>query len=147
MDTNKNFGFVVPVIGGQAIRQWRFPDIARLASFKQMQMAGVYRNACSRLAEQWLNEGRQDSALYYLDLCYNMLPPEIAPLLKKAVRMAEMYYKTGDTARADSILIAVSKNMAEKKVVQSKRMKQYRINVRQRAYRAAHENKRGHILN
>jgi hypothetical protein len=70
------------------------------------------RNMMGRLANALADEGKMDSARRVLDLAIEMMPEFQAPYDYFMVPIAEGYYKTGDSIKANIIVEKLNTNKA-----------------------------------
>ncbi len=67
------------------------------------------RNVFNRLADQLIQEGKRDSALKALDRCVELMPNEKVPYDMFTLETVGLYYRIGQTEKANALLIGFSK--------------------------------------
>lgn len=67
------------------------------------------RNVFNRLADQLIQEGKRDSALKVLDRCVELMPNEKVPYDMFTLETVGLYYRIGQTEKANALLIGFSK--------------------------------------
>ena len=69
----------------------------------EVQMASAIRASVAKLANALADENKKDSAIKVLNLCMDSIPEKSCPYDYEVKFMAQVYYKAGGYARANSI--------------------------------------------
>jgi len=96
------------------------------------------RNNFHRLAQALIGEGKNDSALFVLDKCVEVIPDNCIPYDYFSIPIAEDYYSIGETEKANAIvsrLITIfDENLEYFFLFDGKRAKAYDSDIQQNLY-------------
>ena len=78
-----------------------------------MRMLMNFRSNFGRLAKQLIVEGKKDKAIAVADRCTELMPDSLISYNYFNIPIAEIYYQTGETEKANDIIKIMSKNSTQ----------------------------------